>query len=339
MRMFFAVSAIATSLITTGCSSFKASSGNSQIMDIKERAIIAGDTENKVRICAESSPDAMSAMAMEFSGKGETASKVSVGVSAALQESAGFVGLRTTSIQLLRDFGYRLCEAYMSNGINGQQYDLLMRRFQKNVVALLAIEQLTGAVKAPTVVLTSKGRAETSQSLSDQRDYREKLSKKIDNLEKEKKAKETEKADLLKNTPTADTKDLDSLIFAKDAEIKRRQGDLEAIDKDIANTRWLLAEGKTEAKTEFDTPPTQISDAAIAKIADTVGQIANGIVLSNDVAQECLITLQSDDGKNSQDFKDLCKTILLELAKTPGGLNLYNVTQPPTLMTVPKPNQ
>lgn len=328
MRMFFAVSAIAVLLVTTGCGRFMASYGYSQIMDIKERAIIAGDREQKVRICAEPSPDAMSAMAMEFSGKGETASKVSVGVSAALQESAAFVGLRTTSIQLLRDFGYRLCEAYLSGGIDKGQYDLLMRRFQKNVVALLAIEQLTGAVKAPTVVLTSKGRAETAQSLSDQRDIREERSKKIADLEKEKKDKEAEKDKLSNATPPGDTTKVVAEIGAIQEEINLRKEDLVAIDKSIANARGMLAEGKTEAIIKFDTPPTQISDTAIATISDTVEKITNNIVLSNDVAQECLITLQGK-GDKSAVFEQWCKDHLLELAKNPGNYVIYSQPTPP----------
>lgn len=197
IRKIIAASTIVVSLFTAGCNSFKVSDGSSQLVDIQKRAILVGGNETTVtakgtgtetvtnyRVCAEPSPDAMSAMAMEAAAKGGVPSKVSVELSAALQQSAAFVGLRTTSIQLLRDFGYRLCEAHLSGAINNGQYDLLMRRFQKNVVALLAIEQLTGAVKAPPVVLTSRGHAETSQSLSDQRDVREKVSEKIATLEK-----------------------------------------------------------------------------------------------------------------------------------------------------------
>lgn len=298
MRMFFAVSAIAASLVTTGCNSFMLSGngGSAEKLDIQKRVILSGNMTPAVRVCAEPSPDAMSSIAMEAAGKGGVPSKVQAELSVALQQSAAFVGLRTSSIQLLRDFGYRLCEAYLSGGIDKGQYDLLMRRFQKNVVALLAIEQLTGAVKAPPVTLTAQGRAETTQSLSDQRDIREKVSKKIADLEKEKKGKETEKADLIKANATADTKDLDSQIAAKEEEIKRQQKDLEAIDKSIATVRGTLAEGQTTATIHLETSPSTRSDAAMQKVAEVVQEISMAIVESDDITQLCLLALGSAEG-------------------------------------------
>ena len=318
------VSMVVVALFTAGCNSFKISENSSQLVDIQKRAILVGGAETTVatvagthtktvtnfKVCAEPSPDAMSAMAMDAAAKGGVPGKVSVELSAALQQSAAFVGLRTTSIQLLRDFGYRLCEAYLSGAIEPGQYDLLMRRFQKNVVALLAIEQLTGAVKAPPIVLTAQGRAETAQSLSDQRDIREKVSKKIDDLEKEKKTKETEKADLLKANASADTKDLDSLITAKDAEIKRQQKDLETIDKSIATARGTLVEGQTTATIHSENSPTTRSDEAMKKVAEVVENISMAIVQSDDVTQLCILTLGSiTDTQNSVrvKFADWCQ--------------------------------
>lgn len=324
IRRIFAASTIVVALFTAGCNSFKLSENSSQLVDIQKRAILVGGAETTVttkeagttttvssfRVCAEPSPDAMSAMAMEAAAKGGVPGKVSVELSAALQQSAAFVGLRTTSIQLLRDFGYRLCEAHLSGAINNGQYDLLMRRFQKNVVALLAIEQLTGAVKAPPVVLTSRGHAETSQSLSDQRDVREKVSEKIATLEEKKKKKESEKADLLKTEPPSDTKDLVSQIADIDAEITRRKADIEAIDKGIANGRGTLAGGETEANIKFDSSSAQRSGENIQAVAAIVGEITMAIVKSDDITQECLLTLGNTTGSENATrakFSDWCQ--------------------------------
>lgn len=293
----FAVSAIAVSLLTTGCKSFKLSGGGSgEKLNIQERAILStgpGDnfsgTSTTFKVCAEPSPDAMSSMAMEAAAKGGVPSKVSVELAAALQQSAAFVGLRTSSIQLLRDFGYRLCEAYLSGAIDERQYDLLMRRFQKNVVALLAIEQLTGAVKAPPVVLTSRGNAETSQSLFDQQAVREKVSEKIAELEKEKKTKQDEKTAKGTGAP----KELDTQIDEKEAEINRRKEDLAAIDKGIANARGILAGGETQATIQAGSSPGQPSGQDISEVAAIVGRIAMAIVESDDVIQLCLLALGS----------------------------------------------
>lgn len=306
-RLTLTTLALVVSLLTVGCNTFKATDGYSQLLDVQKRAILVGGNETivtpkesgtiktitNVKICAEPSPDAMSASAFEAAAKGGVPSKVSVELSTALQESAAFVGLRTTSIQLLRDFGYRLCEAHLSGAITEPQYDLLMRRFQKNVVALLAIEQLTGPLKAPPVVLTAQGRAETSQTLSEQRDVREKISNKIAELEKDKKDLESKKADALKANASADTKELDSQISDKEAEIKRRKADLEAIDKGIASARGSLAEGKTESVIKTEGLPQQRQDVHIEKVAAIVGDIVMAIVKSDDTHQICLLTLAS----------------------------------------------
>ncbi len=49
---------------------------------------------------------------------------------------------------------YRQCEAFANGGMSRLSLETLQRRFQSTMVALLAIEQLTGAVRAPAVVLT-----------------------------------------------------------------------------------------------------------------------------------------------------------------------------------------
>lgn len=292
-------------------------------MDIQKRAILSGSITPTARVCAEPSPDAMSAMAMEAAAKGGVPSKVQVELSAALQQSAAFVGLRTTSIQLLRDFGYRLCEAFLSGGIDQGEYDLLMRRFQKNVVALLAIEQLTGAVKAPPVILTTQGQAETTQSLSDQRDIREKVSKKITDLEKEKKGKETEKADLLKANATADTKDLDSQITAKEAEIKRYKEDLEAIDKSIASVKGTLAQGQTAGTVPLQNYSTTRSDEVMKAVASVVGDITMAIVKSDDIVQKCLTILRDSMGSQDDARKNFAAWCQKELDLDQAGRRIY----------------
>ena len=322
-RLILTTLTASVSLLTGGCNTFKATDGYSQLLDVQKRAILVGGKETivttkesgttttitNVKVCAEPSPDAMSASAFEAAAKGGVPSKVSVELSTALQESAAYVGLRTTSIQLLRDFGYRLCEARLSGAITDPQYDLLMRRFQKNVVALLAIEQLTGPLKAPPVVLTTQGRAETSQALSEQRDVREKVSDTIAKLEKEKKDLDSEKANA-----SADTKKLDSQISDKEAEIKRRKADLEAIDKGIASTRGSLAEGKTEGAIKIEGLPQQRSDLHVEKVAAIVGEIVMAIVNSDDTHQICLLTLTSEQPSNAsqKNLADWClKTMSL----------------------------
>jgi hypothetical protein len=136
-------------------------------IDAKQRAVLSNrrkDDETDLRIvCAEPSPDALSAIAAQ-AGVSYSDPTTAVTTEGGVSEAAANIGLRTQSIQILRDGFYRLCEAYM-NGLSEEQYTVMLRRYQTNMVALLAIEQLTGAVKG--------GDAVVSASAGSGMDYRE----------------------------------------------------------------------------------------------------------------------------------------------------------------------
>ncbi|MEO1642345.1 MAG: hypothetical protein AAFR74_03345 [Pseudomonadota bacterium] len=129
------LSAVRPSVTTT---TFDYRSGAARTSYVEER------TGNRV-VCAEPAPDALSAIAAQ---SGVSVSQLNDAVSAegALSEVAANIGVRTQTIQTLRDGFYRVCEAYM-NGLSDEQYAIMLRRFQTNMIALLAIEQLTGAVR------------------------------------------------------------------------------------------------------------------------------------------------------------------------------------------------
>jgi hypothetical protein len=102
--------------------------------------------------CAEPSPDALSALSTSVGGSVQDP-KVLANFAVAASESAASIGLRTQSIQLLRDGMYRSCEAYAARAIDGPEFNRQQRRYQNLMLSLLAIEQLTGAVAARQVGL------------------------------------------------------------------------------------------------------------------------------------------------------------------------------------------
>lgn len=113
--------------------------------------------EDRVRMfCAEPSPDALSAYAaslglsLTLQGKGDAS------VNQAFSESAANIGVRTAGIQALRDITFRNCESYLNGGITAFGLETMQRRFQSTLVSVLAIEQLTGAVREANVALSSK---------------------------------------------------------------------------------------------------------------------------------------------------------------------------------------
>ena len=133
-------------------SGFGGSAPAGVFIDAEQRAVLSNKRKDKdIRVvCAEPAPDALSAIAAQA---GVSVSDISNAVSAegGVSEAAANIGLRTQTIQTLRDGFYRVCEAYM-NGLSEEQYSIMLRRFQTNMIALLAIEQLTGAVKGGDAV-------------------------------------------------------------------------------------------------------------------------------------------------------------------------------------------
>lgn len=289
---------------------FDISSGESTMSDIRQRAILVAPNETIIKkydstgkyvleenikrgtvVCAEPSPDAMASLAYELAAKGGYPGKASGELAFAMQDGAAFTGIRTQSIQLLRDFGYRLCESYMSGSISAPQYDLLMRRFQKNTVALLAIEQLTGTVKAPPIALTTSGRAEATKSLSEQRAEREKVSDRVSALEAEKTAVDKKISDAKKADANADTSEMDQTASGLAEKIKNLKDDRTVIDSAIAETKGVIADGEIKVKIETAGMGSQRSDAHIQQIATTVEGIVNNIVLADDQQQLCMSAL------------------------------------------------
>lgn len=284
---------------------FDIDNGKSSLSDIRQRAILVGpltvseSTANNVKtvtrtrvVCAEPSPDAMASLAYELAVKGGTAGKASGEIAVAMQDSAAFTGIRTQSIQLLRDFGYRLCESRMSGAITSDQYDLLMRRFQKNTVALLAIEQLTGAIKAPTVALISSGKAEATKSLAEQRVARENVGDRIAALEKQKVDLNAQIAAVPATLTAEEINEKKAESSALEGKITRSKDDLKLIDKAIVDAKGVLAEGKIEVKIQADAAAVQRSDEHLQKVTEAVKEIVNNIVLSDDAQQVCMSVLQ-----------------------------------------------
>ncbi|MDP9783046.1 hypothetical protein [Pseudomonas fluorescens] len=319
---------------------FDVSRGESSMSDIRQRAILVAPNENITKkydatgklvsqeyrkngvfVCAEPSPDAMASLAYELAAKGGYPEKASGELAFAMQDGAAFTGIRTQSIQLLRDFGYRLCESYLSGAISAPQYDLLMRRFQKNTVALLAIEQLTGAIKAPPIALTTSGRAEATKSLSEQRAEREKVSDRITALETEKTAVDKKISDAKKANANADTSELDQTAAGLAEKIKNLKDDRNVIDSAIAETKGVIADGEVKVKIETSGMGSQRSDAHIQQIAKTVEGIVNNIVLADDEQQLCMSALLLPNPNEGQkNFADWCIKVMRTQAEARDAL-------------------
>lgn len=148
-------------------------------VDAKQRGLFRVDTKQKMEIggseqlvdfsgiCAEPAPDAISSLATALGVNLSVADKGSLGVSQSVSEAVGNIGIRTAAIQALRDMMYRNCEAYGMGAVSKMGLETLQRRFQSTMVAILAIEQLTGAVKAPAITLTGQSSVGDADAIID----------------------------------------------------------------------------------------------------------------------------------------------------------------------------
>ena len=187
MRSRLAISATALLATTTlaGCASMthfnkERSTGTQKtfFVDAKQRAIFTVQREERKGtlttrwsgVCAEPSPDAISALAAALGVDLTLTDKGKLGVSHSVAEGVTSLGVRTAAIEALRDIMYRNCEAFALGGISDIGLETLQRRFQTNMVAILAIEQLSGTVRAPGVTLggtSSTGSADAIVDLTD----------------------------------------------------------------------------------------------------------------------------------------------------------------------------
>lgn len=301
-----------TSLTLSGCIAnmnsvrhkFKISDEKSQLIDVKQRGIFISSTEEKIEegtgdkkitrtkrhpiVCAEPSPDAMSSYAAEMAAKGGSEGKAYGELSAAMQESASFVGMRTASIQALRDYGYRICEAYMSGAINEIQYEALLRRYQKNLVVLFTIEQLSGVNRVPTIALISQGAVGEGGVIQTLETTKKNLTNEIDQLKAGKDGKTTAEQDTI------------------DLKIQNINKDITNIDGSI---KTLKEKGMSSSASIVTIPTTTPTAADISAVTKNIFDLANSMIRSDELGGLCLSLVQ-------QPFmNDNLKTDQAEMAK------------------------
>lgn len=145
---------------------FSLEEGLSARMDASQRVVLVsnrgGKNGNRHVVCAEPSPDSIISASAVLATKLEREStdpesrllgSASAQATLATAQNAAFVGMRTQTIQLLRDGLYRACEAYMNGAIDEMEYNMLLVNMPKVMTALIAIDGLTARPAAPAVVV------------------------------------------------------------------------------------------------------------------------------------------------------------------------------------------
>ena len=150
--------------------------GQTQLIDAKQRAIVmvpnktAENGDPMFRMCAEPSPDVFSIYALAATADGNIETNPAAAGGAPGQTKAGGSFAfgssenastieRTQTINLMRESMFRTCERYLSGAIDKGTMQIQAARDQRAMVAVLAIEQLTGVVKRKPTILSSEVQA------------------------------------------------------------------------------------------------------------------------------------------------------------------------------------
>jgi hypothetical protein len=299
------------------------SRGTAIHLDAKQRLVFA---KAFGIVCAEPSPDALSAVAASLGGGIAAPTQGALSVAQALNETSASIGLRTQSITLMRDIMYRTCEGYYSRGLTGPQYMQLLARSQDVTIGVLAIEQLTGAIAARQAALGGSAGASSSANLLTIQNLldaaRQNETQKAETLERETAAlqekntavaaKETE----LKNAQTAgtDTTQLTVELNTLKEEQKVQNAKVEQakiVADDAKKTRELIESNRDAATTSAsataagsgvfapNTAAVNLSDQSAQHIASAVAQIVSTIVQESHVEDACVAAISDNPPKDA----------------------------------------
>ena len=317
------------------------STGIAVHLDAQQRAIIQAGAQ----YCAEPSPDAMAAYAASLGlGRSLSGSDVASATSA-LSSAVANIGLRTQSIQLMRDALYRLCEAVNNDRITKSDMAMLLRRSQDLTAVVVAVEQLTGAVVAQQALLTSSSQVSATASLVANQQI---LTQMEDDVAQRQQAVET--STLAVNAATVDRdqavtakQQADSALAQVDNEENRtavreaqsnldrlqsildiRQRELDVQQQRLEDSKRIrdqvkasrdasLANSSSSANTtgEFGPAPQNrvLNDSASTKIATVVDSMVRAVLNKDYTLDHCMILLAST-AQPSNTAVQLCRDVM-----------------------------
>lgn len=273
-------------------------------IDAKQRVILTGSVSEKKDgkdvyrpiVCTEPSPDVFSSIAAE-AGLNISGLSKSFVAQGGINEAAANIGLRTQTITLLRDSNFQPCLGRL-NGSDQVQYDMMMRRSQNNIAGLLAIEQLTGAVRGANAAVsaTSGGGMDmkafyTFQSSAAQIE-KDKVDAELAKLKEEKTAlgkedevcksssvdKCTDDAKKARKDRQSEIEQLSTALTARSSALQAKKQALDTLAKDAANPKDGAASGITM------TPDLPVVNAGMA---DAVKEITLSMINRDYTLQMC----------------------------------------------------
>lgn len=298
-------------ILASGCSAnyksiyrAKALSKDSQItlIDAKQRSIIssliddptASNAKRKhLVICAEASPDVFSVYANALAAGvkvDKSGDPSSLGVGANLSFSSAETGStipRTQTLTMLREMMYRTCERYLDGAISKLELPIQAARDQRVMIAALAIEGLTGAVRPPTVITRASGSANSGSSSSGAAEQLAGAREDVKKAEADEAKKQKTLDDLNAADPKCTAKEIDDVAnAAKKKSCGTATVELAAAKKTtgaaqehyanivkVAESSSIPTSASTSTDGKVEAGSAGPGDAALMAVADTVGNI------------------------------------------------------------------
>lgn len=284
-------------------------------IDASQRAIYSvtkkyqGDVQ-WTAFCAEPSPDALSALASSF-GLDASAAGKALGLAITSQDSTASIGLRTQTIQILRDAMYRLCEGYASGALDQTGFTRLQRRYLHIMLALLAIEQITGPVVAQQVALTGSSGASLGKSLGELAKLLAEAAGKVAKSESELADAKANETDLAKQvaasksngTATETTHELEKKLTAarktvkdKAIEVKSAKAVFDTLETKLKDSERIVLTASSRAEAFVPESSLKSRNTNITEVSSNVESIVMHLVDHDYTKEVCIDALLSKDG-------------------------------------------
>ena len=168
--------AILLSLAVAGCSGeihkhVSVDDGSGVSVDARQRLVLVtkngGEDGDQQVVCAEPSPDAITVAAATASFDATSPNGTQAEGSLARSETAAFIGMRTQTVQILRDSLFRACEAYMNGAISSTEYNIIIANSGRIATNLIAIDGLTFTQAAPALAIAATAKSGGSDPILD----------------------------------------------------------------------------------------------------------------------------------------------------------------------------
>lgn len=324
MRAYLLTPVIA-GLLLSGCAEWdsiyrkgrlpNATEGGVYTVDAKQRHLVVvpdNDDRPQWRVCAEAAPDVFSAFASSFGAQGN---KDGGQLSLAVAETAATIE-RTQTINMLRESFYRTCERYASGAINRPQFIIQAARDQRAMVTILAVEQLTGALRPRSTIIAPGGTA--ANTLSGERaaallsSYQTRLDKATaDRDEAKAKLTEAEKDDgVCKDaTKAGDCQALKTTLSDREKDVvdaKKALDNVISLAKDLVSATTASTSGTSLQGNGIS--QSDISSANLATVSWAVTKIVS-MANINEPLMACIAWLTDKSGAGA-DITKTCTEIL-----------------------------